>query len=378
MSDKKRVILLKSGSKRRGGLEKYAERIAGAFALKGMEVTYLSTGHQKVELPNVHVHLFPIQSRLSFRNLAQFDKEIKTWLKDHPSDIVFGLDRNTIQTHLRLGGGVHAAFLKSRILTEGKLKYYLSLANPLHRTILSIEKKAYSYPGLKKIFTNSCMVQKELSTYYGVDSSKIQVVHNGVEWREMEQDFLFWKEKTKEICLNYQRDPNVFHLLFIGHGFLRKGLDTLLSALKHWKFRDFHLSIVGQDKRLDRYIEKVKKFNMEHQVRFFSSQARTTPFYQLADALVIPSFYDPFANVTVEALAMGLFVVSSKYNGGSEILTNQNGAVIGDLLDPDSILDSLNKALQFKKSPKSAAAIRQGISHLDFSHQLAQLIDACE
>ena len=47
------------------------------------------------------------------------------------------------------------------------------------------------------------------------------------------------------------------------------------------------------------------------------------PFYQMADALVIPSFYDPFANVTVEALAMGLFVLSSKHNGGPEILTKK-------------------------------------------------------
>ncbi len=55
------------------------------------------------------------------------------------------------------------------------------------------------------------------------------------------------------------------------------------------------------------------------------------PFYQLADALAIPSFYDPFANVTVEALAMGLFVVSSRSNGGFEILDPSKGIIIENL-----------------------------------------------
>jgi UDP-glucose:(heptosyl)LPS alpha-1,3-glucosyltransferase len=371
------VVLLKPGSKRKGGLEKYTQRIASAFVEKGDQVTYLSTGVAP-EVPGVHFHSFPIKSALSFRKIQRFDRSVQTWLNENTSDLVLGLDRNSIQTHLRLGGGVHAAFLKSRLFSDGKLKYYISHLNPLHQTLLNLEKKAYSYSGLKKIFTNSHMVCKELQNHYSVDPKKIEVVHNGVEWQEMGIPFQFWEEEKKKNLMRYQLDPHLFHILFVGHGYLRKGLDVLLDALSSWPFKDFHLSIIGNDKNLDHYQKKVKKLKMNHQVRFFGPQTNMIPFYQLGDVLAIPSFYDPFANVTVEALAMGLFVVSSKHNGGHEILTNQNGAIIEDLLDRSSLLEALDLSLKNKKTKQKALSIRHSVSHLDFSKQLNRLIDGCE
>jgi UDP-glucose:(heptosyl)LPS alpha-1,3-glucosyltransferase len=106
--------------------------------------------------------------------------------------------------------------------------------------------------------------------------------------------------------------------------------------------------------------------------------ADITPFYQMADVLVIPSFYDPFANVTIEALAMGLFIVSSKHNGGHEIITKENGTVIENLLHIDSLSHALENCLNHPKTTMSANRIRQSVAHLDFSTQLKELMKACE
>jgi UDP-glucose:(heptosyl)LPS alpha-1,3-glucosyltransferase len=92
---------------------------------------------------------------------------------------------------------------------------------------------------------------------------------------------------------------------------------------------------------------------------------------------VIPSFYDPFANVTIEALAMGLFVLSSKQNGGHEILTQENGKLIEDLLDLETMIDALKIAMQKKKTGKSSQLIRDSVKHLDFSNQMRTLMEAC-
>ena len=95
----------------------------------------------------------------------------------------------------------------------------------------------------------------------------------------------------------------------------------------------------------------------------------------MADCLVIPSHYDPFANVTVEALAMGLSIVSSKLNGAAEILTKDSGQIIEDLFDPYSLLNCLEKALKKPKTPVLAEEIREGVKHLDFPLQLNKMID---
>ena len=72
---------------------------------------------------------------------------------------------------------------------------------------------------------------------------------------------------------------------------------------------------------------------------------------------------------------MGLRVVSSKYNGASEIITKESGHIIEDLFDPFSVLNCLEKALKTPKEFLSAGLIREGIKHLDFPHQLTKMVD---
>lgn len=356
----------------RGGLEKYAIRIASAFLKRGDEITCLTTG--KIEqIPSC---VFPVRSWPTFVKLEQFDKCVSRWVKQHSPDIVFGMERNRIQTHLRAGNGVHAAFLKMRRTSEGWMKYGICQINPLHRKILELEKAAFECPKLKKIFVNSRMVQKEVLRHYHVDPAKIEVIYNGVEWQEFEKPFSNWQRERFIFFEKFGLDPHAFHLLFIGNGYQRKGLEPLLTALSLWKFKDFHLSVVGKEKRIDRFRALAARLKIDSRVRFFGAQNGVIPFYQMADVLTIPSFYDPFANVTLEALSFGLFVISSKANGGHEILKEKTG--IGfDEISPASILAALERSLYFRKTVTSANEIRSEIASFDFSNQLAKLMDAC-
>ncbi|HSX11175.1 MAG TPA: glycosyltransferase family 4 protein [Chlamydiales bacterium] len=370
----KHVVLLKSRANSCGGLEKHATRITDAFAARGARVTVLTTGTIDRTGP-IAFHAAKTLSWPGFLRMEQFDLFVRNWLKNNSADIVFGMDRNRFQTHIRAGNGVHAAYLESRLLTEGRLKGLLCQLNPLHRKILALEKCAFENPELKKIFTNSQMVKDEILAHYRTDPAKIQVIHNGVEWHEMEPRFAAWERDRALSLQKFGLDPNRFHILFIGHGYLRKGLDRLLIALSRLRKRNFSLSVIGKDKQLDLYRAKVLQLGLKDHVHFFGPSREVPLFYQLADALAIPSFYDPFANVTVEALAMGLFVISSKHNGGHEILTPENGAIIEDLLDTDAMISALETAFRHRKTALSALSIRQSVQHLDFSNQLRTLID---
>lgn len=377
-----KVVLLKSGVKNAGGLEKTAFRIAAGFQEYGANVSILTTaprqnpsfGHTS---NGIALHALKTPTWPSFYRIQQFDKQVQKWLQDNPADIVFGMDRNKHQTHIRAGNGVHAAYLKSRIATEGRLKYNVCLINPLHRKILHIEKEAFENPKLKKIFTNSHMVKREILDHYSVDQAKISVIHNGVEWNEMQSDFTSWPKQKREFCQTFNLDPDHLHLLFIGNGYSRKGLLPLLTALSRLQRKDVHLSIVGKDRHQARYEAFANMLGIRSQVRFFGSQTNVRPFYQLADVLTIPSFYDPFANVTVEALAMGLFILSSKTNGGSEILTPQTGVIIDNLHSIESMTASLEQALLHRKTAESAVTCRRSIEHLDYGKQMKQLIESC-
>ncbi len=370
------VVLLKSRSNHHGGLEKHASRIAKAFMERGSRVTILTTG-EALHDPQTPVFSTKTIPWPAFIRMEQFDHFVKSWLKKNKADLVFGMDRNRSQTHIRAGNGVHAAYLKSRALTEGPLKAFSCYLNPLHRKILQLEKSAFENPMLKKIFTNSHMVRNQVLAHYQVDSAKIQVIHNGVEWHEMEADFSDWEQQKEKKLGQWLLNPGDFHFLFIGNGYLRKGLDKLLFALSQLKNKSFHLSVVGKDNQIDLYKAKAVQLGLKGKVHFFGPSQEIRSFYQLADCLVIPSFYDPFANVTVEALAMGLFVLSSKFNGGHEILNSSNGAVIEELIDPDALIQALEKVVTQKKTKASAQQIRESVKYLDFSNQMRILMASC-
>ncbi len=364
MNFKKHVALLKSGAQQKGGLEKAAHRIANAFYESGYKVSLLTTGRGQTFSTNLNIVSFPTNSWPTFVRMEQFDKQVLDWIKTEKPNLVFGMDRNRYQTHFRAGNGVHLAYLKSRALTEGKWKYLSCLINPMHRKIMEMEKSAIEHPSLQRIIANSYMVRNQILEYYNVDVKKIVVIHNGVEWHEMEEPF------SKKI-----KKEGPFHFLFVGNGYLRKGLKVLLEALSRMLTKDFKLSVVGKDNQMEWFQAFATKLGLKEKVHFYGAVENMIPFYQAADALVIPSFYDPFANVTIEALAMGLFVVSSKFNGGHEVLSTTNGLVIENLLDIESIRDSLEECLVSCFCPKQ---IRQSVAHLDFSNQLDQLLKTCE
>lgn len=371
------VVLLKSRAANFGGLEKSASRIASAFVNQGANVSILTTGEAPENSEHISFHATETLAWPAFLRMEQFDRFTKRWLENNPADLIFGMDRNREQTHVRAGNGVHDAYLKSREWTEGKWKAISCKFNPLHRKILELEKYAFENPRLQKLFTNSHMVRNQILERYKTPPAIIEVIHNGVEWYEMERDFARWSLQKEEMLKKWDLPKDAFHFLFIGHGYLRKGLSQLLLGLSRLKTKHFHLSIVGKDSKIEEYIKKADELGLSKNVRFFGPQPDMRPFYQLADVLVIPSFYDPFANVTIEALAMGLFVVSSKYNGGHEILSPENGLVLENLLDADAIATDLAKAMSYLKTEQSAKRLRESVRHLDFSLQLNLLMKAC-
>lgn len=374
----KRIVLFKQELTAKGGLEKATMRIANAFLEKASDVTIV-TGTPKEEcpsIPGITIASFPVRGWLTFTQLNAWDEICRSYIAKHPADIVLSFDRTTLQTHMRAGNGIHAAYLHQRRLLVGPWKKASFAYNPLHRTILRLEKKALGNPNLRRVIVNSSMVRQEAIDHYGVDPSLLHVIHNGVEWTELAPEFQNWPALRNETALEIGSDPAAFHFLFIGHEYGRKGLDFLLKSLSRLPVNDARLIVIGRDKNISAYKQKAERLGLRH-VYFLGARKDTSRFYALADAVVVPSLYDPFANVTIEALAMGLFVVSSKHNGGSEVLDKSRGAIIADLLEPEAVAKSLELAMQHPKTEESAQRIRYSVRYMDYPLHLERFTSAC-
>lgn len=347
-----------------GGLERDTLCLADAFVRRGHRVRILTTGscegiQSEAELCSVASTL-----SLSYLHIRHFDARCQEWLRAHPSPIVFGMERNRYQTHYRAGSGVHAAFLQQRALYDPLWKRISFSLNPLHRTILRKEREAFEHPGLERLFAISHQVAREICLHYPRAESKIEVVHNGVEWGRYEESF-----RASERGVRGGR----YELLFVGNGYKRKGLERLLQALSLLDSKEVHLSVVGKERHLGWYREWVEREGLGAQVTFWGSQRDLTAFYARADAVVLPSFYEPFGNVILEGLAMGCVACVSPFAGVSEVITSDMGIVL-EGVEPHAIAVALRQLLARPRGGR--AERRAAVRPLDYASSLSQMVEA--
>jgi len=119
-----------------------------------------------------------------------------------------------------------------------------------------------------------------------------------------------------------------FTVLFVGSGFARKGLATAIEAFAAFADRGSRLLVLGKGDA-STYQALASRLGIGERVVWLGARADPERWYAGADIVVLPSRYEPFGNVHLEALASGLPVVASARAGGSEVITEGiNGAVV--------------------------------------------------
>jgi UDP-glucose:(heptosyl)LPS alpha-1,3-glucosyltransferase len=200
----------------------------------------------------------------------------------------------------------------------------------------------------------------------------VAVIHNGVEWNDYEVHF-----QQKRASLRGLSSPP--RLLFIGHEWERKGLKRLLHALSFIRGEPFHLTAVGRERHPERFERCAAQLQLLSRVTFVPTAQSPLSYYREANIAVIPSLYDPFANVTLEALAMGLFVITTTANGGSEAISSGvNGIVLDENASNEDLARAIASALCRVKDPALPVAIRNSVSDFDFSKKLKEFVTLVE
>jgi UDP-glucose:(heptosyl)LPS alpha-1,3-glucosyltransferase len=227
----------------------------------------------------------------------------------------------------------------------------------------------FRHPALRAVICNSRMVKDDIARRFGVAENKLQVIYNGVDLeafhpRLREEQGLALRGKTGV-------GPAVPVILFVGSGYERKGLPTLLHALAAMERCDAHLWVVGRDKQESLMRKLAQTLGIDQRVMFLGAQADVRPFYGAADVFALPTLYDPFPNAALEALASGLPLVTTTTCGAAELVTAANGLVVsaGDAVALAASLDSL-----CGRAPAMRDAARASVTHLELAPMAAQLM----
>ena len=304
-----------------GGAERFVSRAMDALQAQGASITLLT---RKWEGSGDALICNPFYLGSLWRDWS-FARCVCHTLTQHSFDLVQSHERISCCDIYRAGDGVHREWLTQRSRVLGPLRRLGGWLNPYHRYTLAAERRLFASPRLKAVICNSRMVKAEIMRYFGVAEDKLHVIYSGVDLDMFHPRLRQQHRQSIRTQLGISEDATLF--LFVGSGFERKGLAAALRALPP----SAYLAVVGQDRRAHHYQHLAAQLGIADRVRFLGPQQDVKPYYGAADALVLPTLYDPFPNVALEALACGLPLITSTKCGAAELLA-QTGLVV-DALD---------------------------------------------
>ena len=161
-------------------------------------------------------------------------------------------------------------------------------------------------------------------------------------------------------------------LIFVANELQRKGFAVLIDAMARIAVPDLKLLVVGQVDAAS-CARRLTQLGLTNSVQFAGSTDDVAAFYAAADLFVLPTQYEAWGLVIVEAMACGLPVLTSRLAGASTAV--KEGAS-GLLLDDPRDLDSVTIGLRRLLSGEHAAA--QAISDSVHSYQWNEILPRYE
>lgn len=135
---------------------------------------------------------------------------------------------------------------------------------------------------------------------------------------------------------------NKLNLLFVGRFDKQKGIDILLEAIKQCTRKDIHLTMIGDNVLTD---ESPIDTNDDNRITFLGwvPHSKLGNYYKKCDIVVMPSRWEAFGLVAIEALKYGKPVLVSNRGALPEIIHNNENGFVFDMDDSSKLVEVLYK-----------------------------------
>jgi len=329
------------GGKDTGGMNVYVRELSRELARRGITVDVF-TRLQNPDVPSVcmddlgpggnvfHVPAGPEEpypKNLVYDHLPEFVEGVKRYAAES------GRRYDVIHSHYWLSGLVaqelRAAWgtpFVHMFHTLGKLKDMVAQRPEERESERRITSEAEIMRSANRLVAASPLEKAQMASLYGADPCKVEVIPPGVDLE------LFYPRQSAEAKAHLGLCPEQHVVLFVGRIEALKGIDTLLRAMAvvtqqfpPWR-EELCVAIIGGDAdvppgALDAEMARLHRLRaelgIEDLVTFLGARAQDAlpDYYSAADVVVMPSHYESFGMVALEAMACGTPVVASRVGG---------------------------------------------------------------
>lgn len=343
------AFVIEHFSASKGGGEGYARMLARAVVAAGNSLDIFSASYEDPGCP-VTYHAMPNGGPIRSLRETLFDRAVTKELSVGGFDIVQTFGRTSISDVARPGGGCHRAWMHADLKSFHPLvrifKHFSRALSVHTRNLIKLEERCYE--NTSRIIAVSGMVKRHLTDYYPEIANKIEVIHNGVELERFDLEKLAGMRSSMRDMFGVSGEVAV---LFVANNFRLKGLQTLIEAMGKSK-TNFVLLVAGKGD----HTGHLKRLAAKRGVRakFLGASANMERLYAACDIVAHPTFYDPFSNVTLEAMAAGRPFITTTMNGAYEIITHGEDGLV---MNEPGLVDELAEYLQELSSEERRRAM---------------------
>lgn len=274
---------------------------------------------------NITKKVFYYKYKRSLSNVFLAIKQIHAVIEDVNPDI--------IHVHSTWAGlFVRLPYLfrkrKAKIIYQSHGWAFLMDTSNYKKNIYALVERILSMPTDKII--NISNYEQNQAIKYGLNKNKMIMIYNGIE------------DKVNKSNLKLNWDKNKINLLFVGRLDKQKGLDLFLDVYDKMKLENIHLYVIGTSV-LDNNLPQNTKY-----VTYLGwvDSKDIDEYYQACDAVIMPSRWEGFGLVAVEAMKNSKPVIVSDRGALPELVKeNKNGYIfqLENINILKTILRELNK-----------------------------------
>ncbi|MFT7218758.1 MAG: UDP-glucose:(heptosyl)LPS alpha-1,3-glucosyltransferase, partial [Candidatus Azotimanducaceae bacterium] len=318
-----------------GGLQRDFLRIALECQSLGHDIRVFTLSWQGPIPDGFSVTIVPVTAITNHTRYERFSEWVKLKLKQEPADSVIGINK---MPGLDVYYAADSCY-EEKAQTQRGLIYRLL---PRYRHFSEYERAVFGQDSATEILMISEVQKPFFERYYGTQPERVQFLPPGISKDRIAPMDVMEQRAKKRSALGVLQDEKL--LLMIGSGFVKKGLNRALRALRSLpkaRRRRVKFVVIGEDnpkpfRRLSRFL------GISKQVTILSGQDDVPAFLFAADLLVLPSLDEAAGIVLLEAVVAGLPVLTTENCGYAHYVQE---AGMGELVRTPYQQSELNEKL---------------------------------
>ncbi len=363
-------LLLEQFEPSRGGLEHWTWQYAHALRARGQEVHVVAFTFAKgLEGSGLVLHPMGERPRSRLERAEVIAAHLPSLGLDLTHDMGIGWQADIIHPH----GGSTRALWEHNLLRIPRWRQIRFWRERRYRELAELERRQHTRSEAVVVAVSE-MVRRHFETWHHLPPARLRVIPNGVDvahftpthrqrWRAGERAKLGVKEEE------------VLYLM-LAHNLLLKNAEAFLRAAACLVRSGAPARVlIAGGKKTESFVRLSKQLGMAAAVTF-TGVVEPIPLYAAADVFVHPTWYDPCSLVTLEAAASGLPVITTRYNGAAEFMTDgEDGYVLDDPADFVTLAARMEELLEPARRQAMGTAGRSMAERHTFAQQTTQFLE---